>query len=116
MKANVDKAIIESHDEYVADTNFLSTVGASHASQLDDSKEVVPRVGTWRASMNQSWGAERTARTSQSETPEQVAERINAFVEVGVRHIVMDFVGPYEEKEEQIQRFADEVRPLLNAP
>ena len=45
--------------------------------------------------------------------PEDVAETLNAFFEAGARHIVMDFVGPYEERDLQIRRFAEEVRPLL---
>ena len=46
-------------------------------------------------------------------TPEQVAERIRDFHAVGVRHIVLDLVGPYDRRDEQIERFAGEVVPLL---
>ena len=45
--------------------------------------------------------------------PEDVAEGIHAFYEAGVRHLVMDFIGPYEERDQQLQRFHSEVRPLL---
>ena len=45
--------------------------------------------------------------------PEDVAERIHAFREAGLRHIVLDLVGPMEERDEQLERFAAEVRPLL---
>ena len=45
--------------------------------------------------------------------PDQVAERIRAFYDAGARHIVLDFVGPYEERPAQIERFAREVMPLL---
>ena len=44
---------------------------------------------------------------------EQVAERIRAFHAAGVRHFVIDLVGPYEERPQQIERFAREVLPLL---
>lgn len=74
LKANVDQAIIESHNEYIQDTNFLATVGASHASENDHFTPAVKHVGAVRPSMYQSWGAERTSRVSQSETPEQVSE------------------------------------------
>jgi len=45
--------------------------------------------------------------------PEQVAARIRAFHEAGVRHLVLDLVGPYEERPKQIENFAREVLPLL---
>jgi probable F420-dependent oxidoreductase len=45
--------------------------------------------------------------------PEQVAARIRAFYEAGARHLVLDFVGPYEERPQQITAFARNVLPLL---
>ena len=45
--------------------------------------------------------------------PEQVAARIRAFHEAGVRHLVLDLVGPYEERPQQIEDFARDVLPLL---
>lgn len=45
--------------------------------------------------------------------PEDVAQSMRAFYDAGVRHLVMDFVGPYEEREQQLERFKNEVRPLL---
>jgi alkanesulfonate monooxygenase SsuD/methylene tetrahydromethanopterin reductase-like flavin-dependent oxidoreductase (luciferase family) len=45
--------------------------------------------------------------------PEEVAERIRAFHEAGVRHLVLDLVGPYEERPKQIEDFTREVLPLL---
>jgi hypothetical protein len=30
-----------------------------------------------------------------------------------VRHLILDFVGPYEERDQQIERFAAEAMPLL---
>ena len=46
-------------------------------------------------------------------TPWQVAERIRAFHAAGVRHVIVDMVGPYEERHEQIAWFARDVLPLL---
>jgi probable F420-dependent oxidoreductase len=46
-------------------------------------------------------------------TAEQVAQRIHDFWDVGVRHIVIDLVGAYEERPRQIEKFAREVLPLL---
>jgi alkanesulfonate monooxygenase SsuD/methylene tetrahydromethanopterin reductase-like flavin-dependent oxidoreductase (luciferase family) len=45
--------------------------------------------------------------------PEQVAQRIRDFWDAGVRHIVIDLVGPYEERPRQIEEFAAKVMPLL---
>lgn len=45
--------------------------------------------------------------------PGHVAERIREFHAAGVRHITLDFAGPYERRGEQFERFAAEVRPLL---
>jgi probable F420-dependent oxidoreductase len=45
--------------------------------------------------------------------PEDVAERIDAFRQAGVRHVVLDCVGPWEDRDAQLERFASEVMPLL---
>jgi probable F420-dependent oxidoreductase len=45
--------------------------------------------------------------------PADVAERVAGFVRAGVRHVVVDPVGPVEARDEQLERFAREVRPLL---
>lgn len=44
-------------------------------------------------------------------TPEDVAERIAPFVEIGYRHLIAGFPGPHDE--ESMTRLATEVRPLL---
>ena len=43
------------------------------------------------------------------------AGRLAEFHRAGVRHVVLDFVGPMAERDAQIERFADEVRPLVAA-
>ncbi len=45
--------------------------------------------------------------------PEELAERIVAFRDAGLRHVILDPVGPPEDRDEQTARFAQEVRPLL---
>ncbi len=47
-------------------------------------------------------------------TPQMVAERIRAFHAAGVRHVVLDLLGPYEQKAEQIAWFARDALPLLD--
>lgn len=46
-------------------------------------------------------------------TPAQVAQKIHEFHAAGVRHLSLDLVGPYEQRGEQFERFAAEVRPLI---
>jgi alkanesulfonate monooxygenase SsuD/methylene tetrahydromethanopterin reductase-like flavin-dependent oxidoreductase (luciferase family) len=45
--------------------------------------------------------------------PEQVAQRIRAFHAAGVRHVLLDLVGPYEERDEQSRWVARDLLPLL---
>lgn len=47
-------------------------------------------------------------------TPVDVAERINEYVEAGCRHFVLDLTGPTKDRFEQLERFAQEVKPLLS--
>lgn len=46
--------------------------------------------------------------------PEQIAERVREYHAAGVRHMILDFLGPYEERPAQIARVAREVLPLLS--
>jgi probable F420-dependent oxidoreductase len=63
-----------------------------------------------RYAMDFRRAAERYAALGQ---PEQVAARLRDFFDAGVRHIAIDFVGPYEERPRQIDEFARKVLPLL---
>jgi probable F420-dependent oxidoreductase len=45
--------------------------------------------------------------------PEQVARSIRAFHAAGVRHVLIDVVGPYEDRPDQIRWIARDVLPLL---
>ena len=46
-------------------------------------------------------------------TPEDVAEKLAPFLEIGYRHLIAGFPSPFDE--ESMTRFATEVRPLLEA-
>jgi probable F420-dependent oxidoreductase len=48
--------------------------------------------------------------------PAAVAEKIDAFRRAGVRHLILDMTGPAGARDEQLARFAEEVRPLLGLP
>ena len=74
LKANVDRAIVESHREYTEDSDFLATTGASHASARDDFNPAVGFHGLPRKAHYAQLGAENSARVAQSETPEEVRD------------------------------------------
>lgn len=46
--------------------------------------------------------------------PQQVVETVRRFHAAGARHVILDFVGPYEERFDEIERFAAEALPLLD--
>ena len=46
-------------------------------------------------------------------SPADVAAKIAEFRDAGLRHIILDMTGPFEERDAQLARFAAEVRPLL---
>ena len=46
--------------------------------------------------------------------PEHVAEVLSGYYEAGVRHFVLDLVGPVSDREEQLRRFSEDVKPLLS--
>ena len=74
LKANVDRAIVESHRDYTEDSDFLATTGASHASARDDFHPAVGFHGLPRKAHYAQLGAEKSARVAQSETPEEVQD------------------------------------------
>jgi probable F420-dependent oxidoreductase len=45
--------------------------------------------------------------------PEQIVETIRQFHAVGLRHVILDLLGPYEDRHRQIEWFASEAMPLL---
>ncbi len=47
--------------------------------------------------------------------PEDVAESIESYREAGLRHLIVDPVCRLDAREEQLERFARDVRPLLRA-
>ena len=84
---------------------------------LDDSYEAAWDAATDHLSMRYAMDFRRAAqRYAALGRPEDVAERVQAYLDAGLRHIVVDVVGPAEAMEEQRERFAKEVRPLLRVP
>ena len=94
----------------------LERFGTGHLlfMRLDDSREVALEAATAHLSRRYAMDFRRAAdRYSALGRPEDVAERIHAFRAAGLRHVVLDLVGPIEDRDEQLERFASEVRPLL---
>ena len=84
---------------------------------LDDSYEAALDAATAHLSQRYAMDFRRAAqRYAALGRPEDVAERVQAYLDAGLRHIVVDAVGPMEAMSEQRERFAREVRPLLRVP
>jgi probable F420-dependent oxidoreductase len=82
--------------------------------RLEDTREAALDAATDHLSKRYAVDFRRAAdRYSALGRPEDVAEKIHAFREAGLRHIVLDLVGPMGDRDEQLERFAAEVRPLL---
>ncbi len=85
---------------------LFATVDDTYESALDKATETL----SVRYAMDFREAAKKYCALGR---PEDVAERLREFQEAGTRHIIMDFVGPYEDRDRQIVRFAEEVMPLL---
>jgi probable F420-dependent oxidoreductase len=82
--------------------------------RLDDTREAALDAATAHLSRRYAMDFRRAAdRYSALGRPEDVAEKIHAFRDAGLRHVILDLVGPMDERDEQLERFANEVRPLL---
>jgi probable F420-dependent oxidoreductase len=83
-------------------------------TRIDDSYDKALDAATETLSVRYAMDFRRPAqRYCALGTPAQVAERIREFHAAGVRHVMLDLLGPYEQRDEQIARFAAEAMPLL---
>jgi len=111
-KSGLDKIAVSAKAAGRAGSQF----GTGHLlfTRLDDSYERALDAATvslsHRYAMDFRKAAERYAALGSAE---QIADRIRAFHAAGVRHLTLDLVGPYEERNQQIERVAREVFPLL---
>lgn len=76
----------------------------------EDALDVATKALSHRYAMDFRKAAERYAALG---PPDRVASRIREFHAAGARHVVLDIVGPYEDRPRQIQWFASDVLPLL---
>ncbi|HEX4172965.1 MAG TPA: LLM class flavin-dependent oxidoreductase [Acetobacteraceae bacterium] len=84
-------------------------------TRIDDSYDKALDAATETLSVRYAMDFRRPAqRYCALGTPAQVAGRIREFHAAGVRHIMLDLLGPYEQRDQQIARFAAEALPLLH--
>ncbi|MGH7038830.1 MAG: LLM class flavin-dependent oxidoreductase [Stellaceae bacterium] len=94
----------------------LDRFGTGHLLfvRLDDSYEkaldVAGEVLSRRYAMDFRRAARRYAALGRAA---EIAERVRAFYAAGVRHLILDLLGPYEERPHGAERFAAEVLPLI---
>ncbi len=94
----------------------MQSFGTSHLlfTRVDDSYEKALEAATETLSVRYAMDFRRAAqRYCALGRPEQVAERIREFYTAGLRHVILDLLGPYEERQRQIAWFAADVAPLL---
>jgi probable F420-dependent oxidoreductase len=102
--------------EAAAEGRAVERFGTGHLLfvRLDASYETA--LDTAAKSLSQRYAMDfrrAAARYAALGTAEQVAARIRDFHAAGARHVVIDLVGPYEERPRQIENFARDVLPLL---
>jgi probable F420-dependent oxidoreductase len=93
-----------------------ATFGTGHLlfTRLDATYEKALDAATVTLSQRYAMDFRRAAeRYAALGSAEQIAQRIRAFHAAGVRHVVLDLVGPYEERDKQIEAVGRDVLPLL---
>lgn len=94
----------------------LTRFGTGHLlfTRLDDTYEKALDAATETLSVRYAMDFRKAAQRYAGLGPAaRIAERIREFHAAGVRHLVLDLVGPYEQRDQQIERVAAEVLPLL---
>src|SRR5688572_26210826 len=111
-KAGLDKIAAAAKEAGRGTAKF----GTGHLlfTRLDDAYEKALDAATVTLSQRYAMDFRRAAeRYAALGSPQQVADRIRAFHTAGVRHLTLDLVGPYEERNRQIEGIARNVLPLL---
>jgi probable F420-dependent oxidoreductase len=90
--------------------------GTSHLlfTRVDDTYEKALDAATLSLSKRYAMDFRKAAqRYCALGPPAAVVDTIRRFHAAGVRHLILDFVGPYEERYAEIERFARDALPLL---
>src|SRR5262249_6961023 len=85
---------------------LFTRLGHTYEEALDAAVVTLSR----RYAMDFRRAAERYAAVG---PPERVAQSIRGFYAAGVRHVILDIVGPYEDRNKQIEWVARDLLPLL---
>ena len=99
-----------------AGRSFDRSFGTAHLlfTRVDDTYEEALDAATISLSRRYAMDFRKAAQRYCALGPAaQVVESIRRFHEAGARHVILDFVGPYEERFAEIERFAGEALPLL---
>jgi probable F420-dependent oxidoreductase len=94
----------------------LDRFGTAHLlfTRVDDSHEKALDVAAEHLSVRYAMDFRKPAqRYGAVGKGADVAERIAGFLKCGVRYLIVDLIGPEEEKLDHLDRFAREVKPLL---
>ena len=94
----------------------VDSFGTGHLvfTRVDKDYETALDVATASLSKRYAMDFRRAAeRYAALGSPADVAAKIAEFIDAGVRHIVVDLVGPYEARSAQLERFAAEVLPEI---
>ncbi len=95
----------------------LKSFGTGHLIfiRLDDTYERAWDVATEYLSVRYAMDFRKAAQKyALLGRPEDVAEQLAEFHTAGIRHFILDMVGPPEQRDEQLKLFNREVRPLIS--
>lgn len=110
-------ALVEIEKSATTEKRELETFGSGHLlfMRVDDTYEQALNHATEHLSMRYAMDFRDAAKKYCAlGSPADVAERMNAYIKSGCRHFVLDLTGPYKDRDDQIERFAKEVKPLLS--
>ena len=99
-----------------AERRFERGFGTAHLlfARIDETYEKALDAATLSLSRRYAMDFRKAARRYCAlGPPATVAETVRRFHAAGARHVILDLVGPYEERDQQIERFAAEGLPLL---
>ena len=99
-----------------AEGRAIQQFGTSHLlfTRIDDTYEAALDAATETLSVRYAMDFRKAAqRYCALGPPQQVAATIREFHAAGLRHLILDLLGPYEQRHQQIECFAAEVSPLL---
>ena len=94
----------------------VESFGTGHLlfTRIDSSYEAALETASAHLSRRYAMDFRRaTERYAAIGRPEDVAERIAALRDAGLRHVIVDPTGPLGDREDQLEAFAKSVRPLL---